>query len=155
MFERSPETGGCIKAARHATWLGATIAAVVMVWPIIIQADSMKFIPYSDKAIVQAVSEHKPVMIDFTAEWCPSCKELDRKTFPNQKVKVEGERFVRLQADVTADKSTEVRALKQKYNVQGPPTIIFLDSKGDEVKDIRIIGFVKPDKLIEAMRTVK
>ena len=115
----------------------------------------MKFEPYTEAAVARAASAGKPVMIDFSAEWCQACKELDRRTFPDPKVKAEGERFVRLRADETHADSPKIKAREKKYAILGLPTIVFLDGSGREVESARVVGFIEPDKLVEKMRAVR
>ncbi|MBI2844483.1 MAG: thioredoxin family protein [Armatimonadetes bacterium] len=115
----------------------------------------MVFEPYSEAAVARAAADGLPVMIDFSAEWCAACKELEHKTFPDPMVKAEGERFVRLRADQTQISSTDVRARQEKYAVRGLPTIVFLDSSSKEVESARIIGFTDAKQLLSSMRSVR
>ena len=114
----------------------------------------LPFQPYSDSALAEAKSDGKPVMIDFTAEFCAYCKELEHKTFPSPAVKAEAKRFVCLRADQTA-RTPEAKAREKRFDIVGLPTIVFIDSSGREVKNARIVGFVTPDELVYNMRQVK
>lgn len=82
----------------------------------------------------------KPVMLDFYADWCVACKELEAYTFSDPGVQRALSSFVLLQADVTANSDADVQLLK-RFNLFGPPGIIFFDSQGQEVPHGRIIGF--------------
>lgn len=141
---------------KHARKLvGVTLVAVgIFTMQPSTSVKPMTFQPYSDDAISKAAADGKPVMIDFGAEWCQSCKELKAKTFPAASVKAEGGRFVLLEADQTEASSANVKAREKKYNVIGLPTIIFIDSSGNEVKDARISGFVTPNVLAAKMKMV-
>jgi thiol:disulfide interchange protein DsbD len=82
----------------------------------------------------------KPVMLDFYADWCVSCKEMERFTFADPSVQAKLAGFTLLQADVTAN-SDDDKALLAKFKLFGPPGIIFYDAKGQENKAVRIVGF--------------
>lgn len=100
-----------------------------------------------------AKQEHKPVVIDFGAEWCAACKELTSFTFADPKVREEGQRFVALQIDATDDDDARIEALKGKYRVVGLPTVVLIDTAGNEVK--RFNEFVDAEVMLEAMRAVR
>ncbi|WP_173069413.1 protein-disulfide reductase DsbD [Sulfurimicrobium lacus] len=87
----------------------------------------------------------KPVMLDFYADWCVSCKELERFTFSNPQVQSRLKDVVLLQADVTAN-SDDDKALLKKFGLFGPPGIIFFDHSGKE--NGRMIGFENPEKFL-------
>ena len=91
-----------------------------------------------DAALAQAKSEGKIVMLDFYADWCVSCKEMEKFTFVNSQVAKTLENLVLLQADVTAN-NIEDKALLKRFNLFGPPGIIFFDKNSQEVG--RVIGF--------------
>jgi thiol:disulfide interchange protein DsbD len=79
-------------------------------------------------------------MLDFFAEWCVSCKEMERYTFSDAKVRQRLAEVVKIQADVTAN-TPEHQALLQRFRLFGPPGIIFFDRQGREMPDLRVIGF--------------
>ena len=82
----------------------------------------------------------RPVMLDFYADWCVSCKEMERFTFSDPAVQAKLAGFTLLQADVTAN-SAEDKALLAKFKLFGPPGIIFYDANGQEINTVRIVGF--------------
>jgi thiol:disulfide interchange protein DsbD len=92
------------------------------------------------------------VIIDFYADWCIPCKELDAYTFSDPKVIEGSKNFYTFKADMTKSLSDEVEALRNKYNILGVPTVLILDNKGNEVK--RITGFVNADEFYEIIRNV-
>ncbi len=104
------------------------------------------------QALAKASSEGKPVLIDFGAEWCTACKELEHHTFPDPNVRSEAQKFVALRVDATDDEDKEVVRLKDKYKVVGLPTVIMLTKSGKEV--VRFNEFVKPDAFYGAMKGV-
>ena len=82
----------------------------------------------------------RPVMLDFYADWCISCKEMERFTFADPSVSERMAKALLLQADVTRN-SVEDRALLKRFGLFGPPGIVFFDPAGREVEGVRVIGF--------------
>lgn len=105
------------------------------------------------KALAAAKEQKKPMMIDFTADWCGSCKRLARETFEEDKVRAELDRFVLLKLDATDDEDPKVIDANKRYNVVGLPTLILFDSEGKEVK--RFTDFVPPNDFLPAVQAVK
>jgi len=89
--------------------------------------------------IVQA-NGSRPVMLDFYADWCISCKEMEKLTFADPRVRARLERMLVVQADVTANDEQD-KALLKRFGLFGPPGIIFFDTGGQEVSQARVIGF--------------
>ncbi len=92
-------------------------------------------------------SSPTPVMLDFYADWCVSCKEMERFTFSEPKVEAQMKQVRLLQVDVTAN-NDEDRALMKKFGLFGPPGII-LFKQGKEVPESRVIGFMAPERFAE------
>ncbi len=88
----------------------------------------------------------KIVMLDFAAEWCSSCKEMEHITFSDAAVKAKMSQFVLVQADVTKN-SEEEKALTKRFGLFGPPGILFFKN-GEELKQARIIGYQPPEKFL-------
>ncbi|HUM09649.1 MAG TPA: cytochrome c biogenesis protein CcdA [Myxococcaceae bacterium] len=107
-----------------------------------------------DAALARARAEHKPVMIDFFAEWCAACKELDRETYVAPAVVEEAERFIRIKVDGT-NAQDPVDALYQRFGVNGLPTVAFVSSDGKVLDDPRVTGFLGPEKFTETLRQVR
>ncbi|MBX3628759.1 MAG: protein-disulfide reductase DsbD [Nitrosomonas sp.] len=101
-----------------------------------------------DGRINQAINNNQYVMVDFYADWCISCKEMERFTLSDDKVKARLKDVVLLQIDVTHGTIDDMALLK-RFNLFGPPGILFIDRQGNEIPDIRVIGFLnKTDFLI-------
>jgi thioredoxin:protein disulfide reductase len=92
----------------------------------------------------------RPVMLDFYADWCVSCKEMERFTFSDSRVKSRFENMVLLQADVTAN-NAEHAALLKRFRLFGPPGIVFFDRSGREIEDLRVIGFQAADRFLKVL----
>src|SRR5687768_1885536 len=86
-----------------------------------------------------------PVMLDFYADWCVTCKEMERYTFSDPAVRMRLGQMVKLQADVTAG-TAEHGALLRRFRLFGPPGIVFFDRRGEEIAGLRVIGFQSADR---------
>jgi len=89
----------------------------------------------------------RPVMLDFYADWCVSCKEMERFTFADPRVQAKLAGWTLLQADVTTNSAAD-QALLQRFKLYGPPGIIFFDRQGREIDGIRVVGFQNADEFL-------
>jgi len=92
-----------------------------------------------------ATTAGRPVMLDFYADWCVSCIEMENYTFTNDQVREKLASAVLLQADVTAN-DDEDQALLQHFGIFGPPTIMFFDASGNEHRAYRVVGYMPADE---------
>ncbi len=104
-----------------------------------------------DIQLSKAKQEQKLVLLDFYADWCISCKEMEVNTFANQEVSKELRQFVLLQADVTAN-SPENQVLLKRFGLFGPPGILMFNLNSEEQKDQRVIGYMPPQRFIERLK---
>ncbi len=95
--------------------------------------------------VAAANAKGKTVMLDFYADWCVSCKEMEHDTFPQPAVRATLANTVWLQADVTANDATD-QALLKHFGIFGPPTIAFYGTDGVERTQYRVVGFMKPEE---------
>ena len=94
----------------------------------------------------------KPVMLDFYADWCVSCKEMEKYTFSDAKVAAQMRRMTLLQVDVTANSDAD-KALLKRFSLFGPPGIIFFDRQGQERKNLRVVGYQPAEQFIKVVNT--
>lgn len=107
-----------------------------------------------DAALQQnAAGERRPVMLDFYADWCVSCKEMERFTFTDPRVKERFGQMLLLQIDVTANNSDD-RAMLKRFNLFGPPGIMFFDADGRELAQRRVIGYQDADRFISTLQNL-
>lgn len=104
-----------------------------------------------DQFLIQAKEQKKLVLLDFYADWCISCKEMEINTFANPEVNQELQKFILIQADVTKN-SPENQALLKRFGLFGPPGILIFDLDSEELKDQRVIGYVPPQRFIERLK---
>jgi thiol:disulfide interchange protein DsbD len=139
----------------RAIGIGAAIVAVIMVLPKKTEAE-LAWQPYSEQALLQAQKEGKGIIIDTYADWCIPCKELDHSTFTDASVKKEAERFVALKLNLTSNEpDSEVGRARKRFGIRGVPTVLFLDSTGRELADLRLEGFEKPASFVTRMKKVE
>jgi thiol:disulfide interchange protein DsbD len=105
---------------------------------------------YSDRALADAIQAKKPVLIDFFAEWCGACKELEHETFTDSRVRDLSEKFVLLQIDATDD-FPGLDKLKSTYGVMGLPTMVFYDTNGHVRRELTVTGFEDADSFLKKM----
>ena len=117
------------------------------------EKNSIKWQKYSEQILTAKTDGKKGTIIDFYADWCIPCKELDASTFSDPKVIEESEKFINLKADMTKSLADDVEALRNKYKIVGVPTVLILDKNGNEVK--RITGFVPPEEFYRILEMVE
>ncbi|MFC7289092.1 protein-disulfide reductase DsbD [Herminiimonas glaciei] len=105
-----------------------------------------------DAALILAKGKH--VMLDFYADWCVSCIEMEKLTFTDKRVRAHFAEMVLLQVDVTAN-DAEDKAMLRRFNLFGPPGIIFFDKAGQEIQGGRVIGFQNADKFTQSLALIK
>lgn len=94
-----------------------------------------------EKELAAAKSAGKPVMLDFYADWCVYCKQMEKNTFPDPAVQAALAGFVLLQADVTVQDEADL-ALQKKIGIPAPPAMIFWDESGQEHRNLRLLGYM-------------
>jgi len=100
-----------------------------------------------------AKNKGKKILLDFSAEWCAVCKELEKVTFSDAGVQSKMGEFVLIKADVT-DNTEKEKALSKKYGVFGPPAILFFGADGKLIKSKTIIGFIEPQPFIDHLNQI-
>jgi thioredoxin:protein disulfide reductase len=164
-----PKAGGWMTTVRNLFGVLMLAMAAYIVWPVLPNAitqpvnkvlglEAAFHLPFSrvksvaelDTAIQYA--NGKTVMLDFYADWCTSCKEMEKFTFSDKKVIVALKDVVLLQADVTENNADD-QALLKRFNLFGPPGIIFFDKSGTELKT-RVIGYKNAEDFTKTLNTV-
>ncbi len=104
-----------------------------------------------EAVLSQAKQKGQPVLLDFYADWCVTCKEMELLTFSDEKVKAALSAYQLIQVDVTKNTTEHQRILKQ-YALFGPPAILFFDANGEEKVSRRVIGFMKAERFLERLQ---
>ena len=123
-------------------------------FPLTMPKASLAWEAYSPEKLVAAKASGKPVIMDFYADWCIPCHELDQFTYSNEQVIQALHDFVKLKVDLTNPDSPAALPLVKRFNLAGVPTVIFLGPDGNEIVEARVSGFVPPEEFIATIRSL-
>lgn len=115
-------------------------------------AEHLAWRPFTPTALAEAAQAGKPAVVDFSASWCPPCRELDAETFSNARVQAALKDFDPIKVDVTSDPGPEAKDLMRKWRVRGVPTVAFLDRSGKMMAELTLVGFEGPDEFLIRLR---
>jgi thiol:disulfide interchange protein DsbD len=118
-----------------------------------ISFDKVTSIEALEQRLQQASANKQKVMLDFYADWCISCKEMEAYTFTDPQVKNALKDFVLLQADVTQNTADD-KALLAKFNLVGPPGVLFFGTDQHEQTALRVIGYQKAELFLKTLNRV-
>jgi thiol:disulfide interchange protein DsbD len=127
--------------------------AVWIVWPVLLPRGSdTGFQRVASNAELDETlrAPGRPVMLDFYADWCVSCKEMEAYTFADPQVREKLGGFLLLQVDVT-ENSAEHKAMLKRFSLFGPPGIVFFDAQGREIKGLRVIGYQNAQRFLKTL----
>ncbi len=124
--------------------------AVWILWPV--EKKSPEWEKYTMETYETALDNHSKIVIDFYADWCIPCKELDALTFSDSDVIKALSKFSAFKVDMTKTMSDETIAIREKFNIYGMPTILLINSKGEEIH--RITGFIDADEFLELISDI-
>ncbi len=149
-IERSGNERTFFKWIKYATGIGAFVMAFLLFQNL--QKEEITWQTYNADLIGQTET---PVMLDFYADWCIPCIELDRKTFTDSRIIKETDSWTRMKVDLTHFDSEEAERLRKEYGVAGVPTIMFLDANGKEIPNTRVVGFLNARRFLKRIETVQ
>lgn len=124
--------------------------SIYALWPV--EKASPDWQKFSIEKYEKSIENHENMVVDFYADWCIPCKELDAVTFSNPDVVSKSKEFTMYKVDMTQTMSDETETLRNKFNILGMPTVLIIDSRGNEVK--RLTGFVNAKEFLEILGTV-
>jgi thiol:disulfide interchange protein DsbD len=152
-LERSGKSKKLFTRIKWAVGAAAILAGILGFQNL--QKPTITWTPYTEAALEEARASGKPVLMDFYADWCIPCLELDRVTFTDERVIEATEGFARIKVDLTHYDSPEAEALREKFDVAGVPTLVFLDETGEEITEARVVGFMGPDEFLKRVEMVQ
>jgi len=128
------------------------IIATILIGSWIMQGPGVTWHPYSDELLSDAERLNKPVIIDFYADWCSPCRELEDITFHDAEIVRRADRdFVMIKIDLTRKENPVHEQLLKKYKVKGVPTVVFTDPRGNEQSNLRLVDFLPADQFLVRM----
>jgi thiol:disulfide interchange protein DsbD len=148
-----PKSGPWMVRVKQIFGVLLLAVALWIVWPVLRPSGgSTDFVRVASIAELDAKlkSPGRPVMLDFYADWCVSCKEMEALTFSDARVKQRLDAMLLLQADVTAN-TAEHKVLLKRFSLFGPPGIIFFDAQGREISGLRVIGYQNADRFLRTL----
>jgi thiol:disulfide interchange protein DsbD len=148
-----PKSGPWMLRVKQVFGVLLLAVAVWIVWPVLRPTGgNTDFVRVNSVAELQQKlqSPGRPVMLDFYADWCVSCKEMEAFTFSEARVKTKLGGMLLLQVDVTAN-TPEHKALLKRFHLFGPPGIIFFDAQGREIEGLRVIGYQNADRFLKTL----
>ena len=132
------------------------IFATILIGSFVLRGPGVAWRSYTDQLLSEARTAKMPVIIDFYADWCAPCRELDEVTFHNPEIVKQGKHdFVMIKVDLTRKGNQEHEKLLQRFGVKGVPTVVFLDRLGVERSDLRLVDFAPADQFLIRMAEVK
>ena len=140
---------GALSGARDILRPLGNIGRAEIQAPATLQFSRVHDIAELDRRIAQARGQ--AVMLDFYADWCVSCKEMERFTFADAAVQAKLKPVLLLQADVTANSEAD-QALLKRFGLYGPPGILFFDAQGKEMGDFRVIGYQNAAQFLKTLQ---
>ncbi|HET9327088.1 MAG TPA: cytochrome c biogenesis protein CcdA [Candidatus Eisenbacteria bacterium] len=149
-IDRSATARPRFRLFRYGVGALAALAGVMVVATT--PRQSVAFEPFAAEVLAADLGRGHSVMIDFSADWCAPCHELDRFTFTDSRVRALARSFRAYRVDLTRYDSPESKALKQRYGISGVPTVVFIGPDGQEVMEARVEGFLPPEHFLERMK---
>lgn len=115
----------------------------------------VKTLPELETRLAEAKAVGKPAMLDYYADWCTDCLRMEKATFADPEVRADlMRRFVLIQADVTESNRSEIKAMKARFSVYGPPATLFFSASGQERQELRTYGFLDKQAFLALLRRV-
>ena len=140
---------------KAAAGVAGLVIATALIGALVLAGPGVSWHPYSDRLLLKAAAEKKPVVIDFSAVWCAPCRELDEITFRHPDiVQRSKDAFVFIKVDLTRKGNPVHARLLKRFDVRGVPTVVFIDPGGHERRDLRLVDFLSPGPFLIRMGQV-
>jgi thiol:disulfide interchange protein DsbD len=154
LFNRTGDNARGFVYIKRITAIAAIILGTWLLKPPGVPSAGMEWEIYRQENFDALKSSGKPLIIDFYADWCIPCKELDKLTFSDPRIIELSHQFNLLKVNLSSMTNPAVNQLKEQYQVRGVPTILFFDRTGQEIPELRVLGFEEPENFVTKMDQV-
>jgi thiol:disulfide interchange protein DsbD len=150
-------SGKGLRGFRGIKWgtgiFGLLLASYLVLAPghLFFHRQGIQWLDYHEKLIKEATTQARPVIIDFTADWCVPCRIMEQRTFTSAPVIAKAKQFLTLRVDLTHSTLPKGRSFMERYRIKGVPTVIFLDQRGKEIENLRFYEVIKPEEFLKKM----
>ena len=154
-FDRTRADFRLYQLIKTSAGIAGIVLATLLVGSFLMRGPGVTWQPYSEKLLEEARRLKKPVIIDFYADWCAPCRELEDVTFHNPEiVKQARDKFIMIKVDLTRKGDPKHEKLLRQYEVRGVPTVAFLDRKGVERHELRVVDYLPADQFLIRMASL-
>ena len=152
-LDKTKVSSKAFKMIKTTAGIGLLIAALLMSAELVSQRKGIKWVPYRPGVLEEAKKNGKPVMIDFFAEWCTPCREMDKTTFSDPGVTELASRLVAVRVDLTTHNADGKRLVK-RFGVKGVPTVVLIKPDGTEDRSLRVESHIPAQELARRIRAI-
>ena len=155
-FDKTKASFRAFEWIRTGVVIVSVVIATILTGSWVMQGPGVTWQPYSDELLSEAKRVKKPVIIDFYADWCSPCRELEENTFHDKEiVKQAKQNFIMIKVDLTRKGNPVHEQLLKEYEVKGVPTVVFIDYQGNEQRNLRLVDFLPADQFLIRMAEAK
>ncbi len=148
-IERTGRSSPRFRWVRRIAGILLLAGGLALLWQAEDRREGISWTPYRPGLLAEA--EGTPVLLDFSADWCAPCRELEERVFSDPRVVEAAEAFVPINVDLT-QREPEHESVRKRFNVRGVPTVVFLDARGHEIRGLRVESYVEPSDFLSRMK---